>query len=115
MILTHPFNERSWRSLQLGTLETCLLMYSFSTSTWIEKLGQLGIRKNVLAEEWRKLYRHSLPRLEDPSRKKGDLKLKRTKKKTEVIVRGRIYNWDQAWKNMKSSNAIGQVPRPDGT
>ncbi|KAL1869152.1 hypothetical protein Daus18300_005689 [Diaporthe australafricana] len=82
--------------------------------TWIEKLGELGIRKNVSSQEWRKIYQHIIPRLEDPTRPKGDLKLKRTKTRTEVIVRGRKYTWDQAWKNMKSAKAIGQLPRPEG-
>ncbi|KAH8769133.1 hypothetical protein F5883DRAFT_65600 [Diaporthe sp. PMI_573] len=80
--------------------------------TWNEKLGKLGVRKNVTSEEWKKIYLHCLPRLEDPTRVKGDLKLKRTKLGTEVIVRGRKYNWDQAWKNMKSAKAIGQLLLP---
>ncbi|KAJ0109947.1 hypothetical protein J7T55_014749 [Diaporthe amygdali] len=81
--------------------------------TWIENLGKLDIRKNVTSEEWRKIYRHVVPRLENPARQKGDLKLKRTKKETEIIVRGRKYTWDQAWKNMKSAKAIGQLPQPE--
>ncbi|KAK2599653.1 hypothetical protein N8I77_011388 [Diaporthe amygdali] len=81
--------------------------------TWIENLGKLDIRKNVTTEEWRKIYRRVVPRLENPARQKGDLKLKRTKKETEIIVRGRKYTWDQAWKNMKSAKAIGQLPQPE--
>lgn len=66
------------------------------------------MRKNVTSEEWHKIYLHCVARLEDPTRAKGDLKLKRTKMETEIIVRGRQYSWDQAWKNMKSAKAIGQ-------
>lgn len=72
------------------------------------------MRKNVTSEEWQKIYLHCLPRLEDPTRAKGDLKLKRTTKETEIIVRGRKYSWKQAWKNMKSAKAIGQLPQPGG-
>lgn len=82
--------------------------------TWNEKLGKFGMRKNVTSDEWKQIYLHCLPRLEDPTRMKGNLKLKRTKQNTEVIVRGRRYNWDQAWKNMKSAKAIGQLLLPGG-
>lgn len=82
--------------------------------TWIEKLGQLGMRKNVTQNEWCKIYLHCLTRLEDPSRLRGDLKLKRTIKETEIIVRNRPYTWDKAWKNMKSAGAIGGLPRLEG-
>lgn len=83
-------------------------------STWIEKIGALDIKKNVSSDEWRKIYLHCLRWLEDPTRKKGDLKLKRTKQKIEVFVRGRTYDWNKAWKNMKSAGAIGQQPKPGG-
>jgi ornithine carbamoyltransferase len=105
----------------LKALKTHLIYYidvvantSDRIPTWNEKLGKLGVRKNVTSEEWKKIYLHCLPRLEDPTRVKGDLKLKRTKLGTEVIVRGRKYNWDQAWKNMKSAKAIGQLLLPGG-
>jgi hypothetical protein len=83
-------------------------------STWIERIGDLGIRKNVSSDEWRIIYLHCLCWLEDHTRKKGDLKLKRTKQDIEIVVRGRTYSWNQAWKNMKSAGAIGQLPQPGG-
>lgn len=72
------------------------------------------MRKNVTQKEWCKIYRHCRPRLEDSTRTRGDLKLKRTRKKTEVIVRNRTYTWDKAWKNMKNAGAIAQLLSPDG-
>lgn len=60
------------------------------------------------------IYLHCLCWLEDPTRKKGDLKLKKTKQVIEIFVRGRKYDWNQAWKNMKSAGAIGQLPQPGG-
>lgn len=72
------------------------------------------MRKNVTQKEWCKIYLHCLTRLEDPTRLRGDLKLKRTKKKTEIIVRNRPYTWDKAWKNMKSAGAIGGLPQLEG-
>jgi superfamily II DNA helicase RecQ len=83
------------------------LNFSYSVKTWHEKLGNLGIRKTIKNEEWGKVYRHCAHyRLEDPSRKRGDKRLKRTKRKTEVILGNRTFKWDQAWKNMKRAGAI---------
>lgn len=72
------------------------------------------MRKNVTRNGWRKIYRHCRPRLEDSTRTRGDLKLKRTREKTEVIVRNRTYTWDKAWKNMKNAGAIAQLLNPAG-
>lgn len=72
------------------------------------------MRKNVTQNEWRKIYRHCRPRLEDSTRTRGDLKLKRTRKRTEVIVRNRTYTWDKAWKNMKNAGAIDQLSNAEG-
>lgn len=91
-----------------------MLIHIDSASTWIERIGGLGIQKNVSSDEWRIIYLHCLCWLEDPKRKKGDLKLKRTKQDIEVVVRDRTYSWNQAWKNMKSAGAIGQLPQPGG-
>lgn len=91
-----------------------MLIILHRVSTWIEKIGQLGIRKNVSSDEWKIIYLHCRSWLEDPTREKGDLKLKRTKQNIEVVVRGRTYSWDQAWKSMKSAGAIGQLPQPGG-
>lgn len=60
------------------------------------------------------IYLHCLRWLEDPTRERGDLKLKKTKQVIEIFVRGRRYDWNQAWKNMKSAGAIGQLPQPGG-
>lgn len=72
------------------------------------------MRKNVTQNEWCKIYRHCRPKLKDSTRARGDLKLKRTRKKTEVIVRNRTYTWDKAWKNMKNAGAIAQLLNRDG-
>lgn len=81
-------------------------------STWIEKIANLEIRKNTVSKDWQKVWQHAASyRLEDPKRRRGDLKLKRTKKKTEILFHGRRYTWDQAWKNMKSAKAVGQPLR----
>lgn len=90
------------------------LTFPTRVPTWNEKLGELGMRKNVTQNEWQVIYRHCRPRLEDSTRTRGDLKLKRTWRKTEVIVRNRPYNWDKAWKNMKSAGAIGQLSNAEG-
>lgn len=84
---------------------------AYSLKTWHEKLGDLGIRKNVTKEEWHMIWQHVQPYLEDPTRPRGDLKLKRTKGTINISVHGRVYNWDQAWKNMKSAGAVGQPYR----
>lgn len=95
-------------------VKTCLVTFPTRVATWNEKLGELGMRKNVTQNEWRKIYRHCRPRLEDSTRTRGDLKLKRTRKKTEVIVRNRTYTWDKAWKNMKNAGAIAQLSNAEG-
>lgn len=92
----------------------CPLTSSARLPTWIEKLSQLGIRKYVTKDEWCKIYLHCRTRLEDPTRTRGDLKLKRTKKKTEIVVRDMLFTWDKAWKNMKSAGAVGQLPESGG-
>lgn len=78
--------------------------------TWQERLGDLGIRKVVTKEVWQTIWQHVQPCLEDPTRPRGDLKLKRTKPGLKVAISayGRYYTWDQAWKNMKSAGAVGQ-------
>lgn len=82
-------------------------MFLGSVKTWHEKLGNHGIRKTVKNEEWGKVYRYCAHyRLEDPSRKRGDKTLKRTKRKTEVILGNRKFTWDQAWRNMKRAGVI---------
>lgn len=91
----------------------CPLTSSARLPTWIERLGQLGIRKNVTQNEWCKIYLHCRTRLEDPTRTRGDLKLKRTRKKTEIVVRNILFTWDKAWKNMKSAGAIGELPESE--
>jgi hypothetical protein len=96
------------------TAGVLMLILLDRVSTWIERLGDLGIRKNVSSDEWRTIYLHCVRWLEDPTRKKGDFKLKRTKQDIEIFVRGRTYSWNQAWKNMKSAGAIGQLPQPEG-
>lgn len=98
----------------LFTSKTRLVTFPTRVPTWNEKLGELGMRKNVTQNEWRKIFRHCRPRLEDSTRRRGDLKLKRTRKKTEVIVRNRPYTWDKAWKNMKNAGAIAQLLNPEG-
>ncbi|KAG8162811.1 hypothetical protein KVR01_007289 [Diaporthe batatas] len=78
-----------------------------ANKTWHEKLGNRRIRKTVKNQVWGKVYRHCAHyRLEDPSRKQGDKRLKRTKRPTEVIYGDRTYSWAQAWRNMKHSGAI---------
>lgn len=82
-------------------------MFICSTKTWHEKLGNHGIRKTIKKDEWEKVYRYcACYRLEDPSRKRGDKTLKRTKRKTEVVLGDRKFTWDQAWKNMKRAGVI---------
>lgn len=84
-----------------------MLKFPGSIKTWHEKLGSHGIRKTVKNEEWGKVYRYCAHyRLEDPSRKKGDKTLKRTKRRTEVILGNRKFTWDQAWRNMKRAGVI---------
>ncbi|ROV98664.1 hypothetical protein VMCG_06776 [Cytospora schulzeri] len=80
--------------------------------TWHEKLGVLGIKKNVTSREWHKIWQNVQLYLEDPTRPKGDLKLKRTKGKIAIYAHGRLYNWNQAWKNMKSAGAVPPVGFP---
>lgn len=56
---------------------------------------------------WGKMYRYcAYHRLEDPSRKRGNKRLKRTKKRTEVVLGDRTYSWDQAWRNMKRAGVV---------
>lgn len=100
--------------LPLSSLIDCkedgILKFLGSIKTWHEKLGNHGIRKTVKNDEWGKVYRYCAHyRLEDPSRRRGDKTLKRTKRRTEVILGNRKFTWDQAWKNMKRAGAIGDL------
>ncbi|KUI54631.1 hypothetical protein VP1G_10698 [Cytospora mali] len=80
----------------------------YSLKTWIEKLGDLKIRKNVTRQEWHIIWQHVQPYLEDPTRLRGDLKLKRTKATVAISAHCRKHNWNKAWKDMKSAGAVGQ-------
>lgn len=83
-------------------------------STWIQKLGELGIGKNLSSKDWRKIYPHIIPMLEDPTRLNDDLKLKRTKIPIEIDYNGRTYSWKQAWKYMRRNGALDQQLQPEG-
>ncbi|KUI55035.1 Ankyrin repeat and KH domain-containing protein 1 [Cytospora mali] len=73
-------------------------------STWESKLrDELGLRKKARTNDWPLIYRHVLPRLEHPKRKKP-------KKPTGVYINNTIVEWDKAWKEMRRSGVLAKSP-----
>lgn len=74
-------------------------------STWETKLRDvLQVRKKVKGSDWPTIYRHVLPRLERPGRKK-------VKRPTAIYLNNTAIPWEKAWKEVRRSGVLGRSPR----
>lgn len=69
-------------------------------STWESKLrDELKLRKRAKTTDWPLIYRHVLPRLEHPKKKKP-------KRPTAVYINSTQVEWEKVWKEMRRYGAL---------
>ena len=64
---------------------------------------EIGLQKNLKANDWSLVYEHVRPRLECDGRKK-------LRKPTVICVNGTKREWNQCWKEMRRNRNLHQNP-----